>query len=131
MDYQKVFIQMKAQFNQKSIGEEAGYYEMLEAVTDELLALGLQVEKIKEMPLTQSHFRGYEEAWNDIVAAISEALQSLEELSYKEVKGKKIFEEVDEVFADLEDWIEDLNEETFMQEHPLSYLEAWDIGFFF
>ena len=131
MDYQKVIKQMKAHFNQKSTGEETGYYEMLGAVTDELLALCLQVEKIKEMPLTQSRFKGYEEAWHEIISAISEALQSLEELSYKEVKGKKIFEEVDEVFADLEDWIEDLNEENFMQEHPLSYLEAWDIGFFF
>lgn len=133
MEFHTQLLQKKEQFIEKSKDkpEEASYYKMLEATIDELMALGAHVEKLKETPFTKSSFKAYQGEWEEIMEEIGETLDLLIEMPYKVVKAKKIYEDVDAVFADLEDWMESLNEEPFMEMEPLGYIENWDIGLFF
>ena len=133
MEFHTQLLQKKGQFIEKSKDkpEEAPYYKMLEATIEELILLGTHIEKLKQNPFTKSSFNAYQGEWEEMMEAIGEAFDLLIEMPYKVVKAKKIYEDVDAVFADLEDWIESLNEESFMEIQPLGYIEAWDIGLFF
>ena len=133
MEFSTQLLQKKEQLIEKSKDKphEALYYKMLEATIEELISLGAHVEKLKENLFTKSSFKAYQSEWEEMMEEIGEALDLLIEMPYKVVKAKKIYEDVDAVFADLEDWIESLNEEAFMESEPLSYIENWDIGLFF
>lgn len=133
MEFSTQLLQKKEQLIEKSKDKphEALYYKMLEATIEELISLGAHVEKLKENLFTKSSFKAYQSEWEEMMEEIGEALDLLIEMPYKVVKAKKIYEDVDAVFADLEDWIESLNEEAFMEMEPLSYIENWDIGLFF
>lgn len=133
MEFNTQLLQKKEQLIEKSKDkpEEAPYYKMLEATIEELIVLGAHIEKLRETPFTKSSFKAYQSEWEEMMEEIGEAIDLLIEMPYKVVKGKKIYEDVDAVFADLEDWIESLNEESFMESEPLGYIENWDIGLFF
>lgn len=133
MEFSVQLLQKKEKLiqNSKDKPEETPYYKMLEATIEELISLGAHVEKLKENLFTKSSFKAYQSEWEEMMEEIGEALDLLIEMPYKVVKAKKIYEDVDAVFADLEDWIESLNEEAFMEMEPLSYIENWDIGLFF
>lgn len=133
MEFSTQLLQKKEQLIEKSKDKphEALYYKMLEATIEELISLGAHVEKLKENLFTKSSFKAYQSEWEEMMEEIGEALDLLIEMPYKVVEAKKIYEDVDAVFADLEDWIESLNEEAFMEMEPLSYIENWDIGLFF
>lgn len=115
----------------KDIPREALYYKMLEETIEALIALDARIEMLKQTPFTKAPFKPYEAEWEEIMVAIEEAFDLLVETPYKVVKGKRIYEDVDTIFADLEDWMESLNEEAFMEMEPLGYIENWDIGLFF
>ena len=129
MEFSVQLLQKKEKLiqNSKDKPEETPYYKMLEATIEELISLGAHVEKLKENLFTKSSFKAYQSEWEEMMEEIGEALDLLIEMPYKVVKAKKIYEDVDAVFADLEDWIESLNEEAFMEMEPLSYIENWDI----
>lgn len=133
MEFNTLLLQKKEKLIEKSKDqpEEASYYAMLEATLEELSALCSKIETLKQTPFTKSPFKAYENEWEEIMAAIEEAFDLLIETPYKVVKAKKLYEEVDMIFADLEDWMESLGEEALMQIEPLGYIENWDIGLFF
>ncbi|MBE6022292.1 MAG: hypothetical protein E7231_03535 [Cellulosilyticum sp.] len=128
MQYQNILDSKKEQFKLKAQGnmENQVYYEMLSQVAAELIALEQKVEAIKDQNISKA----YKHQWMEIIGELCEILEVLEEQDLKMVKGKKTYEAIDEVIADLEDWIESINEE-IGDEEQLPYFESWDIGVFF
>ena len=124
MYYQEVLLKQKAEFERQlsKQKEHHDYYEMLVTFTSALIQLSQQVQGLK------NQLKAYECQWLNIMDELCESLQMFQEESFIVVKGKKIYETVDEVVADLEDWIETVNEHV---EEALPYIEAWDIGVFF
>ena len=133
MKYQDRLLNKVEQFNSRAGEglEGQDYYEMLSSLTQELVDLERNMESLKQNPRIKNKLMPYEGQWLDLLEELCESLEVLEEQSYAVVKGKKIYESVDEIIADLEDWIECVNEVLEDEEINMSYLEAWDIGVFF
>lgn len=46
------------------------------------------------------------------------------------LKKTRFYETIDEDIAQIDDWIEEINE-CIAPEHNFNYIESWDIGYFF
>lgn len=132
MDYQERLLKQKEKLEAKLEiqSENQGYYTMLIDLASALAKFATEVERLKKSSSAKYILTANEHQWLDIMEELCESLQMLEEESLKVVKQKKLYEAVDEVIADLEDWIEMVNE-SIGAETPLAYIEAWDIGMFF
>lgn len=72
--------------------------------------------------------------WQEFIKDFLEWLNRWGEMPFELIKGKKYYEELDLLMADLEDWIDDTNEsleKLDQNEIFFSYMEAWDMGIFF
>ncbi len=132
MNYQEELIRQKNKFQLQltTTNDSQAYYEMLIHFTDEMIGLTQQIEQLKKDFSVRRQLKEYEHQWFDIMDELQESLQILELENLNSAKGKKLYETVDEIVADLEDWIESVNE-YLEDKEPLSYIEAWDIGVFF
>ncbi|MBP3886381.1 MAG: hypothetical protein J6F30_01815 [Cellulosilyticum sp.] len=133
MKYQDTLLKAANKFEVEAKKQVAlqGYYEMLACFAKELAQLVSQVQALKEKPIIKNKLIPYDGQYLAIMDELCETLEILEEESFTLVRGKKIYEVVDEMVADLEDWIENVNEILEDEGVNMSYLEAWDIGVFF
>ena len=132
MNYKEQLLNKQTYFlekQRKAQAAEGSYYEMLSRVVNELIHLIERIEQLSTVSHLKAAFKPYEGQWFFIMDEICEALEVLATEAFGAIKGKKIYEEVDEVMADLDDWIEAVNE--MEMDDTLPYLEAWDIGVFF
>lgn len=89
-------------------------------------------ESLKEESVLKKIFNKHQDTFQGIMEEIIDFLEVLIKLPYKVLVGKKVYEEMDELIADLEDWIETINEDLEeVAENQFTYIEAWDIGVFF
>lgn len=89
-------------------------------------------ESLKEESTLKKIFNKHQDTFQGIMEEIVDFFEELMELPYKVLVGKKVYEEMDELIADLEDWIETINEELEeVTDSQFAYIEAWDIGVFF
>ena len=132
MNYKERLIHIQEQFKVKKTTkqEEKDYDEMLIQLIDELLHLVNDVEEMNKIVQMKRQLSLYEDQWIGAMDEICESLEMLEQQSFGIVKGKKLYETFDEVMADLEDWIENINE-VIEDKQPIPYIESWDIGLFF
>ena len=125
-----IYIQERLKVKETTKQEEKDYYAMLIELIDELVQLINDVEQMYKMDQMKVELNRYKGQWIEVIDEVCEYLEVLEEQTFALVKGKKLYESFDEVMADLEDWIENINE-VIDNEHPISYIESWDIGVFF
>ncbi len=89
-------------------------------------------EALKEEGALKKIFNKHQDTFQGIMEEIIDFLEVLIKLPYKVLVGKKAYEEMDELIADLEDWIETINEDLEeVTNSKFAYIEAWDIGVFF
>lgn len=111
--------------------EEAAYYTMLIELCKELKHLLQLIDEYKLHLGLRKQIIASEPEGKEIITAICEVLENESYQSFALVKNKKMYEVLDECMADLDDWIESLNEDIEAQGVTLPYIEAWDIGLFF
>lgn len=133
MNYQNILLEKVAQLESKATTQvqDGAYYEMLIQLAKELMDLVDQVETLKQETAIKNQLIALEGQWLETMDELCESFDILADESFGAVKGKKIYETVDEIIADLEDWIENVNEVLEDKGVNIAYLEAWDIGVFF
>ena len=125
-------IQNKIQDKLQSIEKdgEKSVYHMLGALIDECHQLLRKVEETAQLSTYQEILLC---ELPEGEAIIEETLQILEEsidLPFKLLTSKKVYEMIEDQMADLDDWIETLNENLDETTYSFSYIESWDIGIF-
>lgn len=107
------------------------YYKMIGQVCKDLLKIEGLIRTLQDNKLLNQQVRPIYEMMESAISSFCELLFQPEYQDFMLVKRKKLYEDLDDQMAELEDCIEDLNEllvEHGMKVHPL---ESWDIGLFF
>ena len=105
--------------------EATNYHQMLRALTDEIKD---KTEKIYAMKYkNQGMIAEWEAFVENYIAIMNEWGNS--DLIW--IKKKKLYEEMEPLMAEIDDWIDEVNEAVLNDEEQLKYIEKWDIGIFF
>lgn len=100
---------------------EEAVYTMFANVAGECT---LQLQKMNQITDDTS-------AGEAILEEITDLLEQFVEMPYHLLISKKTYENFDEIMAELDDWVESINELIETHSEPFSYMEAWDLGVFF
>ena len=103
------------------------YIEMVESLLQEIQALITYYDEIASCELAA--FRGKDELTQCLMQLIEDLEASLS-MPIQILKKTRFYETIDEDLAEIDDWIEEMNECIAPARH-LGYIESWDIGYFF
>lgn len=110
--------------------QEKLVYDMLISLVKEIQYLLVQIEEMVADASYSGIVPNYQTQCEDIVEETLEILEEIMEVPFKVLIGKKLYEAIEDQMADLDDWIETINEALEGSPKILSYIEAWDIGAF-
>lgn len=134
---QTLYIQLD-QFQNKIQGklltietkQEKNVYVMLGKLMNECHELLNAVKKVAQTPSCQAIISSEFPEGESIVEETLAILEGITELPFKQLISKKVYETIEEQMADLDDWIETLNESLEHSSYSFPYIESWDIGVF-
>lgn len=110
--------------------QEKVIYNMLSGLAKEIQQLLVYMEEMSKEPACKGIVFNYQPQCQDIIEETLEILEELINMPFKVLIGKKIYEVIEDQMAELDDWIETINEELENTSRCFPYIEAWDIGVF-
>lgn len=110
--------------------QEKMIYNMLCGLAKEIQQLLVYMEEILKEPSCKGIVFRYQPQCQDIIEETLEILEELTNMPFKVLIGKKFYEVIEDQMADLDDWIETINEELEDTAKCFPYIEVWDIGVF-
>lgn len=110
--------------------QEKTVYNMLSELAKEIQKLLVYMEEISKAPSCKGIVFNYQPQCQGIIEETLEILEEFTNMPFKELIGKKLYEVIEDQMADLDDWIETINEELEHTSKCFHYIEAWDIGVF-
>ena len=110
--------------------QEKMIYNMLCGLAKEIQQLLVYMEEISKEPSCKGIVFRYQPQCQDIIEETLEILEELTNMPFKVLIGKKFYEVIEDQMADLDDWIETINEELEDTAKCFPYIEVWDIGVF-
>lgn len=133
---EKQFHELQTQLIQKMVtlqeASEQAIYKMYDAFIKECQSQLIQLEEMKKETLTKGIISNYEEEFYELIEEVVTQLNALLEVPCAVMIRKKSYcEAMDDLIADLDDWIENVNEALDGKGTGFNYMEAWDIGVFF
>lgn len=110
--------------------QEKVIYNMLSGLAKEIQQLLVYMEEISKEPSCKGIVFNYQQQCQEIIEETLEILEEIINIPFKVLIGKKIYEMIEDQMAELDDWIETINEELDNTSRHFPYIEAWDIGVF-
>ena len=110
--------------------QEKIVYNMLSDLIKELQQLLMHINDMSNDSFYRSLLLSGHTQYEDIIEETLEILEELIEMPFKILIGKKLYVAIEDQMADLDDWIETINEEIEDASKVFPYIEAWDIGVF-
>ena len=123
---QKMYFKMMDTANE----QEKSAYNMLSGVLKEIDQLLMDLEEVASNPSFKSIVLNHRSECEEIIEETLAILEEMSEMPFKSVIGKKFYEVFEGQMADLDDWIETINEALEYTSISFPYIEAWDIGIF-
>ena len=127
-------IQLNLKMHDKMVGavneQEKLAYNMLSGLVKEMNQLLMDIEEVVGNPSCKGIVLNHQNQCEEIIEDTLDILEEIIEMPFKAVIGKKLYEVIEDQMADLDDWIETINE---LLEHTsinFHYIEEWDIGIF-
>ena len=105
-------------------------YSMLSRLGKEIKQLLIDIEEVADDPSCKGVVLKYQTRCEEIIEETLETLEELIEMPFKVLIGKKLYEVIEDQMADLDDWIETINEALENTSKCFPYIEVWDIGVF-
>lgn len=133
---QKLYVQLSQfqdKIQDKLLGvttEEKAVYHMLSELMKECHQLLSAIEKVAQTPSCQAIMLAELPEGEAIVEETLAILEESIELPFKLLISKKVYEAIEDQMADLDDWIETLNESLEPFSYSFPYIESWDMGVF-
>lgn len=120
--------QLKQSFSSKQ--EEKDYLEMILGMIDEICTIEEKLTAYHhEKEVALSIMRARQE-WATYVEVFIEILSEWLLLDFARIKREKHYLDMEDLMADIDDWIESFEEENEETCLHFSYMESWDIGVF-
>lgn len=110
--------------------QEKVVYEMLNGLAKEIQQLLVSMEKVSEEPPCKGIVFNYQRQCEEIIEKTLEILEELIDVPFKVLIGKRLYEVIEDQMADLDDWIETINEALVHTSKSFPYIEVWNIGVF-
>lgn len=134
---QKLYAQL-SQFQNKiqdkllvvEMEEEKAVYNMLSELIKECHQLFSTIEEAAKTPSYQEVLLAELTEGEALMEELLEILEECIELPFKVMMRQKVYETIEDQMADLDDWIETLNESLDQPSCYFPYIESWDIGVF-
>ncbi len=105
-------------------------YNMLNGLAKEMKQLLMDIEDVASDPSYKGVILKSQSQCEDIIEETVDILEEMIEMPFKALIGKKLYEVIEDQMADLDDWIETINEALEHTSKSFPYIEVWDIGIF-
>lgn len=110
--------------------EEEAVYRMLGELIKECYQLLSSIEEVAQQSSCQAIFLSELPEGEAIMEETLEILEECIGLPFKVLISQKMYETIEDQMADLDDWVETLNESLEESSCYFPYIESWDIGVF-
>ena len=124
-------VELKDNITVQSGNIEGDLQEMLCALTEELIEKSQILFDAKQEKSIPISFMNSLKEWQEYMDAYCEVIRGWMNLDFITIKKCKYFEEMEDLMADLDDFIDTFNELYEVNNLQLGYMENWDIGIFF
>lgn len=124
-------VQLTQKITHTETGKEKAIYEMYDALLNECMLDIMQLEALERDVALKGSIMKYKSIFQQLIGELTILLQDLMQVPYPVLIKKKVYEEIDELIADIEDCIENINEALEGKGNLFHYMEAWNIGVFF
>ena len=131
LEENKMAMQSSLEALRLSFLGEDDYHQMMVALIDEMQQKTEKLQDLTKRAALPIGIKRLMNEWQAFVEEFIELLTSLQSLDYMVIKKKRAYEGLEELMADVDDWIDEADETLESCGESISYMEAWDIGVFF
>lgn len=112
------------------LGED-DYHQMMVALIDEMQQKTEKLQDLTKQATLPLGIKRLMNEWQAFIDEFVEILTSWQTLDFMLIKKRRDYEALEALMAEVDDWIDEVNEALENCGGSLSYMEEWDIGIFF
>lgn len=112
------------------LGED-DYLQMMVALIDEMQQKTEKLQDLTKQATLPLGIKRLMNEWQAFIDEFVEILTSWQTIDFMLIKKRRDYEALEALMAEVDDWIDEVNEALENCGESLSYMEEWDIGIFF